>query len=596
MRLIKSISIFSLVATSYAAKINFRVICVGCNAVNVNVNGNVVPLAQYDTLPYFMGTAEASVGAKYHYISDTDEEKFEREFKGELKDRTYNDFFNREITVKEMFQFGFPNSKKWERSLGKQELFDDTYIPTIIVDGGLNFFQTAPLNTTTVPRVTFFLKDNVHYYTEVPLACKNRNEDKFQVRFGLPNDANGKNPLKRNILKLRASSEDPAFMRQLIYSDILHAIGNPTHESVTCRVYSDGVGIGVYVLQEDVTTKSFVRSAFYGNEKTGKISVSNKDLGTPLDCSTGADFQLDGSYSSFKAGENESNEKIVGLIQAMNDVDVNNESALNEFSKKWFDLDIFFKALAVEYLAGHWDSYWYYTTNFVMYDDPSESSATNTKYYFVDQDFDLTWGCGLSDSINLDGKDFPKQSYKKDVNRTWNIGESDGPHRYAVDKFLSGGLTQGMFEAYLVAIVKHIFNPVAMRAKVDAYKERIRPELEWEYSIPRQYSSNNAKKYDFNIEDFDTGIEEGGRRHAWGIMDWTQMRADAVAQEFNFQYDTVPLTKEKADSMSANKQIKPMAAGGNYDDYTGAQVTSDGYNFRVISKSVLLIAIIYLLL
>lgn len=181
------------------------------------------------------------------------------------------------------------------------------------------------------------------------MSCKNRNNDKFQVRFGLPTDANNKNPLKRSILKLRASSEDPAFMRQLIYSDILHAIGNPTHESVTCRVYTDGVGIGVYVLQEDVSTKSFARSAFYGDEKTGKISISTSELGSPLDCSTGADFQLDGNYNAFQPLENNDNSRIVPLIEAMNKLDPTNKSELENFSEKWFDLDIFFRALAVSF-------------------------------------------------------------------------------------------------------------------------------------------------------------------------------------------------------------------------------------------------------
>jgi len=504
-----------------------------------------------------------------------------------------------------MYEFGFPSNKKWDRSIGKQELFDDTYIPTIVVDGGLNFFQTAPQGSTNVDRVTFFLKDNVHYFRNVPLACKNRNNDKFQVRFGLPPDNNKKNPFKRSILKLRASSEDPAFMRQLIYSDILHAIGNPTHESVTCRVYTDGVGIGVYVLQEDVTTKSFARSAFYGNPKTGKISISTDDLGSPLDCSTGADFQLDGNYNAFQPLEGKTNDNIAKLIEEMNRVNPADKSDLENFSKNWFDLDIFFKALAVEYLAGHWDSYWYYTTNFMMYDDPRESSSSNIKYYFVDQDFDLTWGCGLSDSINRFGKEFPSHSYKEDVNRKWSVGSNDGPDRYAVDKFLSDGtLTKGMFEAYLVSIVKHIFNPVAMRAKVDAYAERIRPELMWEYSIPKQFSSLNSKKYDFTIEDFDTGLEKGGRRHAWGIMDWTQMRADAVAQEFGFEYDTYPITPADAERIKV-KDVTPMEATGNYDEYAGEKVTgplapadasSNAFSITAITKSLLLIVIVYLLL
>jgi len=138
-------------------------------------------------------------------------------------------------------------------------------------------------------------------------------------------------------------------MRQLIYSDILHAIGNPTHESVTSRVYSDGVGIGLYVLQEDVSTKSFARAAFYGNEKTGKISASTDELGSPLDCSTGADFQEDGNYYSFQPIEGNSRDNIVKLIKEMNRVNPNDKDDIENFDKKWFDLHIFFKALAVSF-------------------------------------------------------------------------------------------------------------------------------------------------------------------------------------------------------------------------------------------------------
>jgi hypothetical protein len=597
------LSSLSIAAYSYAAEINFRVICINCNQVSVNVNGNVVPLTKYNDLPYFMGKAEASSGTKYHYVSDGTDEIFEREFDDTLKDRTYNDFYGRQETIKQLYQFGFPTNKKWNRSIGKQELFDDSYIPTIYIEGGLDFFKTAPMGTSYFTKMTFFLKDDIHYFTNVPVACKNRNEDKFQLRFGLPGDANNKTPLNRSILKLRASSEDPAFIRQLIYTDILHAIENPAHESVTVRVYSDGIPVGLYVLQEDVTTKSFIRSAFYGDEKTGKISVSSNELGFPLDCSTGADFDVGESVSSFKPLEGGNNSRIEPLREAVAAVDVNDKNSIENFSKTWFDLDIFFKALAVEYLAGHWDSYWYYTTNFVMYDDPKESTSNTFKYYFIDQDFDLTWGCGLSDEINRYGKDFPKKSYTEDVNRTWNIGSSDGPNRYAVDKFLSGGLTKGMFEAYLVSIVKHIFNPVAMKAKIDSYAERLRPELEWDYSFQKLYTSQNSKKYEFNIEDFDTGLLTGGKRHEWGILDWTEMRANAVCSEFGFEYDSVPLTPSAAEKMKVT-DIEPIESGGNYEKYTGEKVTkidpaeamSHASSFESITKSLVIIVLVYLLI
>ena len=160
-----------------------------------------------------------------------------------------------------------------------------------------------------------------------------------------------------------------------------------------------------------------------------------------------------------------------------------------------------------------------------------------------------------------------------------------------------------MFEAYLVSIVKHIFNPVAMKAKIDSYAERLRPELEWDYSFQKLYTSQNSKKYEFNIEDFDTGLLTGGKRHEWGILDWTEMRANAVCSEFGFEYDSVPLTPSAAEKMKVT-DIEPIESGGNYEKYTGEKVTkidpaeamSHASSFESITKSLVIIVLVYLLI
>jgi len=106
------------------------------------------------------------------------------------------------------------------------------------------------------------LKDSVFSFNKIPSSGKNGDENKFQFKITLP----GEGIYHRNVLKFRPSSYDPVFFRQILYGDIAHAIGNPAHESVTARVYqSDGTGIGLYVLQEDCTTESFIKTAFYGN-------------------------------------------------------------------------------------------------------------------------------------------------------------------------------------------------------------------------------------------------------------------------------------------------------------------------------------------
>jgi len=82
------------------------------------------------------------------------------------------------------------------------------------------------------------------------------------------------------------------------------------------------------------------------------------------------------------------------------------------------------------------------------------------------------------------------------------------------------------------------------------------------------------------------------------------MRADAVAQEFGFEYDTYPITPADAERIKV-KDVTPMEVTGNYDEYAGEKVTgplapadasSNAFSITAITKSLLLIVIVYLLL
>jgi len=295
---------------------------------------------------------------------------------------------------------------------------------------------------------------------------------------------------------------------------------------------------------EVTSSKSFIKTQFYGNSATEKVNVPSTNLGYPLDCSTGADFIPGSDFSNFLYSEGENNEKIKYLTDAMHQVNVNDPEDVKRFSREWFDLDVFFKALALEYLTGDWDSYWMYTCNFVMYDAPEESTENTFKYYFIDQDFDLTFGIGLSHKVNLWGDEFPSQSYKTLVYRTWNISEKDHENREAIDIFLKGGVTTEMFEQHLIDIVKHAFNPVALGRRLKEYIDRYTPEVEWDYTMERIHIANNPNhtRYVWSMSDYWQNLEDTPVKSAqWGLMKWIKMRARAVADEFGFEWDREPL-------------------------------------------------------
>jgi len=497
---------------------------------------------------------------EYSYTVDGNPEGFTRTLpKGELT--THIEFFGRKETLSPLKGMGYPEDKPlWHRSIGKTPLFDDSYIPTVIIDNGSRDFFITGNDTWTLTRFTIVLQDEIFTEENVPTKAQNRYQDKFQWRVKLENKIH-----KRRVFKFRANPQDPTFFRQSIYGDMVAAVGNPVHNQVIVRVYlSDGTPIGLYLMIEVTSSKSFIKTQFYGNENTGKVEVPETGLGFPLDCSTGADFILGGPFYAFQYSEGENNEKIKYLTEAMHKVDVTNEEDVKKFSREWFDLDIFFRALAFEYLTGDWDSYWILTTNFVMYDAPEESTKKTFKYYFIDQDFDLTFGIGLSSKVNLYGDAFPAQSYKTLVDRTWSVENHDGPNREAIDIFLRGGVTKTMFENHLIDIVKHVFNPVALGRRLKEYDRRYASEVEWDYNIERLHIATdpNKTRYVWTMKDYYENMEYTPKASVkWGLKQWIRTRAEAVAKEFGFEWDQEPLDpivklpEEKVDNSQSSSNL-----------------------------------------
>ncbi|ORX63912.1 hypothetical protein BCR32DRAFT_273292 [Anaeromyces robustus] len=548
------LAILALVAKVFAAE--FAVVSFE-GACQLSLGGNTVQMTADPACPnLYKATADAQDGATYKYVCGGKED-VERTLKG---GKTHNELFGRALTVSDMFEFGYPTSdvsEPWTRSIGRTELFDPTYVPTVIIDAGKDFFVKGS-GSTTANKMTFILKDSVHTFDKVSISAKNNEQDKFQMKFDLP----GTGIYNRTGFKFRPSSEDPVFIRQILYGDILHAIGNPTHESVAARVYlKDGTKVALYVLQEDVTTESFVKSAFLGNPDG---SLKSNEPQTVHDCSTGADFTAkDRALYGFT--NTETSTKLYELMAKIDATNPTDQAAVKDLNDNWFDMNIFLKAAALEYLAGHWDSYWFLTTNFAVYAPPNE------KYFFIDQDFDQTWSVGMKES--LDPQNFPTKPYTEYVNAAWKTinsdqGSDESGHRYLIEKFLGcDGAptcpTKDLFESHLKSIVQHIFNPVAIQAKVDSYRTRLDEEMKWDLESPNMHTGSYSTRpekaeeyYHFTYDDWVSGFN-AGPNSLYGIINWTETIANTVCNQYQIQYDKTPLTPETA----AKAKVEPAKPG-----------------------------------
>ncbi|ORX77251.1 hypothetical protein BCR32DRAFT_208105 [Anaeromyces robustus] len=467
----------------------------------------------------------------YYYIIDGVKEEFERTFSAD-RTRTFNDFFGREETVMELNTFEHPPSlKTWDRSVGKSKLFDDSYIPTVHITGDYTeeFFHKPTSKSIRLEKMSFYLKDSVKTFDNVSATAKNKNFSKFQIRFLLGNEGiNG-----RYLLKLRNGAEDPLNLRQFVYGNMIQAIGVPSIHSVMVRVYYNKKPAGFYTLQEEAYSESFVKNEFYGDAETGKIHPPNP-IGFPIDGEHGSDFEYQPNNSTYYRNFKGNLERLILFTEAIENLDPMDENAVAEFEDKWFDIDTFHKSMAMEYLTGDWDGYWYATSNFAVYDDPTQSTENTFKHYFISQDHDETFGVGLVPPFNTVGDDFTKLSYTTMLNKEWNVDALDPGHRVLVDKFISGSpALQQRFQDTLIAIVETIFNPVAVREVVESYRIRFTPEMEWDYSFERPYDAGKRPGvpiYELKhfLENFENGV---GGLH-WGLYTWVQERAEAIKNEF----------------------------------------------------------------
>jgi len=573
--------------------LQYNVVAPGSNAASVNVGGTVYPMTRlWPLVPFYQVTVNATWNDTYFFIADGVSESFTREWNLCKASATYNDFFGRQNTIQKLFKIGeiFP---KWERNSGADTVLDDDYISTVLFvgDASVNqqFMDVANKTTFSNMSVAIISRDDQEFFeNRVKVNVEDTSQLKPKMKFSFDGNYH-----KRSSYKLRPSAADAVVMRDKLYIDMLDAVGNPHAEGCFARVYVNAAGLGLYNLQESPTSKDFIKSQFFGPKNV----TAPEYLGEWYDATTGADFTQNVSQNFLYTYALESKpgnyNPLKKLIDAFAALDATNTAAIDAFSAAWFPVDYFFRAIALEYLTGSYDSYWFQTTNYVVYNDASESTADTFKCYFIDQDFDQSFGINLGPQYNPYGANYTSQPYTVYVNAKWGSFPADANTRYAVDKLLSNADYKAKFESILSTIVEKLYNQQTLFARIDSLKERLRPEVAWDYGLGEARAHQGragAFAFVWTLDQFDAGfdlpVDAAGIN--WGLKTFITERSNAVQKEFGFQFVTSPVTDTSKGCTLATIDDETTSTGatGSNNGVTSSNngATGSGVNTGVTSS------------
>ncbi|KAF9355236.1 hypothetical protein BGX34_010579 [Mortierella sp. NVP85] len=475
-------------------------------------------------------TASASSGYRYVRLSkngvELNREKFLRVFKDKKAKATANEFYLRETTYTTLPKL----PQVYTDVRAKSSLaFDDSQIATINLTPAnrteYDYMVANPqLDLKAIKSGFRFISAGTTYSVkEMKLKISGSSTRKFKklsfkVKF---DEEKGDTFFNRPIIKLRSQVFDPTMIREKLYLDILNSLGVGSAQGVYVRVYVDGKPFGFYLMVEDIDTP-FLRGTMHLGSSEPKDLGSLYEMGSHV-IGEEATLQYQGPntadynpeiYDNKNLGANTKAEPMAQLIAFFKELQEYDPTLPNgiKFWNARLDLEGYLRSMAMEYLAGAWDSYWWKGNNFFMYFNP-----TKNVWQFIPTDFDSTFNDGNREDVYTTYKNFAKSRLRR----------AGKDHPLITKLIYKNAEINARFERILSDSVKGVFNSTFLDPKIDAYRDMIEAEVKWDYSLDR--SKNPGKTFGYTLDDFYKSILSGNVTNVnFGIKKWIKDRVKSV--------------------------------------------------------------------
>ncbi|KAF9375936.1 hypothetical protein CPB97_011145 [Podila verticillata] len=522
-----------VLASSVLADVTFNVIGFlddETNTYAVEINKKLYPLrTSKASFPLWSAeVADVSAPSSYRYVQLNHKkeavarEKFLRHLTNE--DTTPYEFFNRQTTITTL-----PSIEQVYEDVRPEYsgALDSSQIATIQLTADPDEFadmmdhpmdeeeKTIKAGFKFINADTFYSADKVKVkvsghgsrkYRKVSLHIKFDN-DKGEMLFGRP------------VIKLRAEYIDPTMIREKLYIDILNSIGVTSYQGSYARVYVNGKPHGFYLMVEDIEESMLMHTIHHGTIEDKKALGSLYQMGS----GQGATMDYKGArtanynkiiYKNKIRGENSKDEPMQQFIAFMKDLRDWDPTATGgiDYWNERLDLDGFLRSMALEYLTGAWDSFWWRGNNYFMYYNPQREI-----WQFIPTDFDHSFSNGERPDVETTYKKYAQTILAR-------------KKRPLVTKLIYKNKDiNKKFESILLTITHDVFNNKVLDELIDSYETQIEEEVAWDYSIDR--SKLPGKDLGWTIDDFHASIRGPVETVPNGIKPWIKERVKSVARQ-----------------------------------------------------------------
>ncbi|KAF9925450.1 hypothetical protein FBU30_004757 [Linnemannia zychae] len=526
------------------------------NSFGVSINGQITKLvANENTFPVWTGVVPGTTSqVQYSYVeinaagAAVKTEPFVRKLINESHITTQNEFFERQTTTWELPKVPYTYLATYP---SKTKAFKQKQIATIHITAPaaeMNEMNTAPKEDKDY-RVTFRFINADTIYTQRNITMRtagksSKEHSKQSFAFKFDTDYN-QTFFSRPNIKLRSMVQDPAMIREKLYIDVLNSVGVPTQQGAWVRLFVNNQPYGLYLMVDDIK-KSFLKQTVHAGNPTvllGSLIQMNAWLEQ-------ADLVYKGPlssqycvycYESQNLGNNPINDSLKELAVFMKDLQDFNPTATPNPISYWndtrLDLDGFLRCMALEYLMGAFDMYWYSGSNYFMYKNPVMGPANGGgKWQWIPTDMDGTFGSGYPTSTLPSYKNYTDFAVR-------------GQHPLVQKLILGNTQIQAKFEETLKEIVSTVFKPEAMNPRAEAYHRMLSADAKWDFSITRP---SVGKNNNFTFEDFTNNLNQKTRNMQSGVLPWIANMSALVANELKFTIpagvvDRVPPPPKKGD-------------------------------------------------